>query len=111
MCLINTARRVLLNVALSGFVVTVTASCIAQSYLVSVHEPDARPGIPSVTLASGRSQPFKTSQDGIPNINAVRNPRNGCSHGLRNRHSVALGQSYARQVQTASDLVTDPVVT
>jgi len=111
MCLIHTTRRVLLNVALSGFVVTVTVSCIAQSYLVSVYEPDARPGITSVTLASGRSQQFKTPYDGIPDINAVRNLRNGCNHGLGNRHSVALGQSYARQVQTMSQLVTDPVIT
>lgn len=58
---------------------------------------------------------IKTYHDGsIRDINAVGNRNVGCKQGLGNWYSlekqIAMGRSYAQQVETTSKMVTDPVI-
>lgn len=85
----NAIGRVLRNVVSADFIVTMTVFSFAQSALVSTCQPDARPWTTSPTQVSGRSLPFKTSQDGsIQDMSAVANRSIGCTRGPGNRYSL-----------------------
>jgi beta-barrel assembly-enhancing protease len=66
---------------------------------------------------SSPNQPAKKSHhDGsIKDIDAIGNRNVGCKQGVGNWYSldkqVAMGRSYAEQVESSSKLITDPVVT
>src|SRR4051812_17291294 len=58
----------------------------------------------------------KTYHDGgIRDLDAIGNRKVGCDRGMGNwytmDHQIAMGKSYAEQVESQSKLVTDPVVT
>ena len=80
----------------------------------SMYETDARQGITSATVPAGKSQPFKTYDDGSAReISVVGNQDIGCTRGLDNRYSLEaeeMGRSYARALETSSRLITDPVI-
>jgi predicted Zn-dependent protease len=61
------------------------------------------------------ADPDKVKHDGgIDDVNAVGNRNVGCSKGLGNWYSIekqiAMGRSYAQQVESQSKMITDPVV-
>jgi beta-barrel assembly-enhancing protease len=66
---------------------------------------------------SAVNQPAKKSHHdgGIKDIDAIGNRNVGCKQGVGNWYSldkqVAMGRSYAEQVESSSKLITDPVVT
>lgn len=69
----------------------------------------------AATPAAGMAQPLKTYRDGsIREISAVGSRDVGCARGLGSRYSlqaqVEVGRSDARQIEAASTLITDPVV-
>ncbi|MGB7586203.1 MAG: M48 family metallopeptidase [Terriglobales bacterium] len=66
--------------------------------------------------ASSSSGKVKTYNDGsIRDINAIGNRNVGCGRGVGNWYSlekqIAMGKSYAQQVESTSKLITDPVIT
>jgi beta-barrel assembly-enhancing protease len=71
----------------------------------------------SDSSSSNQVQPaVKTHHDGsIRDIDAIGNRNVGCKQGVGNWYSldkqVAMGRSYAEQVESSSKLITDPVVT
>jgi predicted Zn-dependent protease len=103
---------------LSLLVVTILAlfQSISAAQNSSVYETDVRPRTTSATPASARSQPFKTYHDGsVRDIGSIENRDIGCAHGLGNRYNlqaqIEMGRSYAQQVESASKLITDPIIT
>lgn len=77
-------------------------------------------GSPSTTSVSPTSStpkpPVKTYHDrGIRDLNAIGNRNVGCGRGVGNWYSldrqIAMGKSYAQQVESESKLITDPVIT
>jgi predicted Zn-dependent protease len=114
MCLRDAIERAFLNAALADFIVTMSVASVAQSYPVSVYQPDAGPLTTSGPQASGRSQPFKISHDAsIRDMSAVRNQNIGCTSGPGNRYDLKvqdMGRSHAQEVETTSKLITDPVI-
>jgi predicted Zn-dependent protease len=80
-----------------------TASSLAQSSPIS-------------PLPSPASPPIKAYHDGsIRDIDAIGNRKIGCDRGLGNWYSlekqIEMGRSYARQMEGAAKLITDPVIT
>jgi len=77
----------------------------------------AAPSENTTNSASSANQPAKKSHhDGsIKDIDAIGNRNVGCKQGVGNWYSldkqVAMGRSYAEQVESSSKLITDPVVT
>jgi predicted Zn-dependent protease len=62
------------------------------------------------------SKPVKVYHDGsIKDIDAVGNRKVGCERGIGNWYSlerqIAMGRSYAQQVESTSKMITDPVIT
>jgi predicted Zn-dependent protease len=62
------------------------------------------------------ADPDKVKHDGgIDDVNAIGNRNVGCDRGLGNWYSIekqiAMGRSYAMQVESQSKMITDPVVT
>ena len=58
----------------------------------------------------------KTYHDGgIRDLDAIGNRKVGCDRGMGNwytmDHQIAMGKSYAEQVESQSKLITDPVIT
>ena len=77
--------------------------------------PAASASLPSATLAPN-SKPVKTYHDGsIKDIDAIGNRNVGCGRGVGNWYSlekqIAMGRSYAQQVEASSKMISDPVVT
>ena len=77
-------------------------------------------GSPSAASASTTSTrpkpPVKIYHDrSIRDLNAIGNRNVGCGRGLGNWYSldrqIAMGKSYAQQVESTSKLITDPVIT
>ena len=73
---------------------------------------DASPPVGSTPSKSK----VKTYHDGsMRDINAIGNRNVGCKQGLGNWYSlekqIAMGRSYAQQVEASSKMITDPVIT
>lgn len=71
---------------------------------------------PSPANTSLAQIPVRTYHDGsIRDIDAIGNRNIGCGRGIGNWYSlekqIAMGKSYAQQVESTSKLITDPVVT
>ena len=95
----------------AAVLVLLQSTSVSQTY--SAHE--ARPGIPSTTLAAGMIQPLKTYHDGsLRDIAAIGKRDIGCTHGLGSQYSletqIEMGRSDAQAVETTSKLITDPVI-
>jgi len=70
---------------------------------------------PVSPLPAAASSPVKTYHDGsIRDIDAIGNRKIGCDRGLGNWYSlekqIAMGRSYAGQIETAAKLINDPVI-
>jgi predicted Zn-dependent protease len=70
----------------------------------------------SASSYSSLAQNVKTYHDGgIRDLGTIGNRNVGCGRGLGNWHSsekqIAMGKTYAQQVETTSKFVTDPVIT
>lgn len=79
-------------------------------------DTDVHASTTSATSATIASQAFKTGHDGsIRDLSAVGKRDIGCTHGLGSRYSlqtqIEMGRDYARQIETTSRLITDPVIT
>lgn len=62
------------------------------------------------------SKPIKIKHDGsIRDVDAVGNRNVGCGRGIGNWYGldkqIAMGRSYAQQVESSSKMITDPVIT
>ncbi|MGA8152921.1 MAG: M48 family metallopeptidase [Terriglobales bacterium] len=73
------------------------------------------PDVSSPAVPTGVKSSVKTYHDGsIRDISAVGNRNVGCKQGLGNWYSlekqIAMGKSYAEQVESSSKMVTDPVI-
>ena len=71
---------------------------------------------PVSPLPVAATSPVKTYHDGsIRDIDAIGNRKIGCDRGLGNWYSlekqIAMGRSYAGQIETAAKLINDPVIT
>jgi predicted Zn-dependent protease len=98
---------------LSQGITTLTAIVILMSCTTSAGTVNSSSG----SLPQGSSTtPVKTYHDGsIRDLDAIGNRNVGCGRGLGNWYSIekqiAMGKSYAQQVETTSKLITDPVIT
>lgn len=69
----------------------------------------------STASSQAGAKPVKVYHDGsIKDIDAVGNRNVGCERGIGNWYSlekqIAMGRSYAQQVESSSKLITDPVI-
>jgi beta-barrel assembly-enhancing protease len=88
--------------------------CAVLLVLVGAAPAQNTPDSPSAS--NGNQPPTKMHHDGsIRDIDAIGNRNVGCKQGIGNWYSldkqVAMGRSYAEQVESSSKLVTDTVVT
>lgn len=80
-----------------------------------LHQGEVRPETNAATPVRGMVLPLKTYHDRtIRDIKAVGNRDVGCAHGLGSRYILKaqadVGRSDALQVETTSQLITDPVI-
>ncbi len=71
---------------------------------------------PAISPQPNAAPPVKAYHDGsIRDIDAIGNRKIGCDRGLGNWYSlekqIEMGRSYARQMESAAKLITDPVIT
>jgi len=90
--------------------------------IIALAQDNSVPGSPASTTPDStpstqtNAKPVKLHHDGsIRDIDAVGNRNVGCVRGIGNWYSldrqIAMGRSYAQQVELSSKLVTDPVIT
>ncbi|HXZ39301.1 MAG TPA: M48 family metallopeptidase, partial [Terriglobales bacterium] len=90
--------------------------------MIALAQDNSVPGSPASTTPDSNpstqtnTKPVKPHHDGsIKDIDAVGNRNVGCVRGIGNWYSlerqVAMGRSYAQQVELSSKLITDPVIT
>lgn len=95
-----------------AFLVLSSALAVAQNK----DDPSADPANSApADVAQPSPKPVKTYHDGsLRDIDAIGNRNVGCKQGLGNWYSlekqIAMGQGYARQVESTSKLITDPVI-
>ena len=87
-----------------------TASAVAQD-TSSANSADSS----SSGVSQPPPKPVKTYHDGsMRDLDAIGNRNVGCKQGLGNWYTlekqIAMGQEYAKQVETTSKMVTDPVI-
>lgn len=86
-------------------------------YSVSATSQDnSSPNSAAPTAATPNQKPVKTYHDGsLRDIDAIGNRNVGCQRNIGNWYSletqIAMGRSYAQQVESSSKLITDPVIT
>jgi len=103
-------RRAAILIVL-GSVLLFTTIALAQDNSAPSSAASATPD-----SAAPASKPVKMHHDGsIRDIDAVGNRNVGCGRGIGNWYSlekqIAMGRSYAQQVELSSKLITDPVIT
>jgi predicted Zn-dependent protease len=89
---------------------------VASLVLLPLFAPAQEAASPSpATLPQPNPKPVKTYHDGsIRDIDAVGNRNVGCQRSIGNWYSlekqIAMGRSYAQQVESTSKLINDPVI-
>lgn len=104
------AKFILLVLTILGLLLSISA---AQNNPVPAG--DTRAGTASPFLAAG-AQPLKTYHDrSIRDVGAIGNRDIGCNHGPGSQYTleaqIEMGWSDAQEVETTSQLITDPVIT